>query len=117
MPTFAVLSLLLLLFSKASGFIASFRHSALLSSTSSVLSLASASDDSPTLEQRVTQPKDFQIRAAERRDVEFISKLITTELSESGFNQEDVVPLWRMPAFLIEESAARIQIYERLEHW
>ena len=27
------------------------------------------------------------------------------------------MPFWKLPMFMLEESASRIQIYERLQHW
>ena len=112
---------LLLLFGTTTGFWPPFAnfHSVISprasSSRSSTTTTTTSVYDSETQTQQTALP--FQIRAVERQDVEFISKLITKELSESGFNKEKKIPFWKMPAFLIEESAARIQIYERLEHW
>ena len=118
MPNILLPSLLLLLLTTATGFLVLRPvHPAPHSSSALLSSSTSAQDESSALKEATTQPKLFQIRAAERQDVEFISKLITKELSESGFNKESKIPFWKMPAFLIEESAARIQIYERLEHW
>ena len=118
MPHILLLSLLQLLTTTVTGFL-TIRpvHLDPFSLAAAASSSTSSQDESSSLTHKASSPQPFQIRSAERQDVEFISKLITKELSESGFNKERDIPFWKMPAFLVEESAARIQIYERLEHW
>lgn len=78
-----------------------------------------------------SKPSDFLIRNAEAKDVEFISRMVTKELTDyskvsiydfhsmictlndSLVTQSQDVPFWKMPLFLLEESTCRIQFYER----